>query len=253
MQSEYLLPPSSESLLCLCPLELVPKLVCPMAPISLYHHPLSYCIRTDLSTSPSLLSGFPDSSVGKESACNAGDPGSIPGVGRSSGEGMGYPLQYSWASLVAQLVKNLLQCARPEFDPWVRKIPGEGKGYPLQYSGLENSMDCIVHGVAKNQTRLSDFHFPSLPSSSSLVNRSWINWIMPLSSYSSKTFLLELPVKTSCQIQTLHLCLHLIIPLGSICNNDLSLLLPASVTPIPLLSFLNGCPFCWLLLLYRCA
>ena len=40
-----------------------------------YHHPLSYCIRTDLSTSPSLLSGFPDSSVGKESACNAGDPG----------------------------------------------------------------------------------------------------------------------------------------------------------------------------------
>ena len=46
------------------------------------------------------------------------------------------------------------------FDPWVVKIPGEGKGYPLQYSGLENSMDCIVHGVAKSQTRLSDFHFP---------------------------------------------------------------------------------------------
>ena len=43
---------------------------------------------------------------GKESACNAGDPGSIPGVGRSLGEGIGYPLQYSWASLVAQLVKN---------------------------------------------------------------------------------------------------------------------------------------------------
>ena len=50
---------------------------------------------------------FPDSSVGKLSACNAGDPGSIPGSGRSSGEGIGYPLQYSWASLVAQLVKNL--------------------------------------------------------------------------------------------------------------------------------------------------
>ena len=49
---------------------------------------------------------FPDSSVGKESACNAGDPGSIPGSGRSSGEGIDYPLQYSWASLVAQLVKN---------------------------------------------------------------------------------------------------------------------------------------------------
>ena len=50
--------------------------------------------------------GFPNSSVGKESAGNAGDPGSIPGSGRSAGEGIGYALQYSWASLVAQLVKN---------------------------------------------------------------------------------------------------------------------------------------------------
>ena len=50
--------------------------------------------------------GFPDSSAGKESACNAGDPSLIPGSGRSPGEGIGYPLQYSWASLVAQLVKN---------------------------------------------------------------------------------------------------------------------------------------------------
>ena len=50
--------------------------------------------------------GFPDSSVGKEPACNAGDPGSISESGRSAGEGIGYPLQYSWASLVAQLVKN---------------------------------------------------------------------------------------------------------------------------------------------------
>ena len=66
---------------------------------------------------------FPDSSVDKESTCNAGDPGSISGSGRSA---------------------------------------GEGKGYPLQYSGLENSMDCIVHGVAKSWTRLSDFHFTSL-------------------------------------------------------------------------------------------
>ena len=49
---------------------------------------------------------FPDSSVGKESACNAGDPGSIPGSGRPPGEGNGYPLQYSWAFLVTQLVKN---------------------------------------------------------------------------------------------------------------------------------------------------
>ena len=51
--------------------------------------------------------GFPDSSVGKESACNAGDPGLIPGSGRSAGEGLPCPLQYSWASLVAQLVRNL--------------------------------------------------------------------------------------------------------------------------------------------------
>ena len=50
--------------------------------------------------------GFPDSSVDKESACNAGDPSSIPGSGKSTGEGIGYPLQYSWASLMAQLVKN---------------------------------------------------------------------------------------------------------------------------------------------------
>ena len=51
-------------------------------------------------------SDFADSSVGKESTCNAGDPSSIPGSGRSTGETTGYPLQYSWASLVAQLVKN---------------------------------------------------------------------------------------------------------------------------------------------------
>ena len=54
-----------------------------------------------------LYLGFPDSSVGKESACNAGDPNSIPGSGRSTGEGISYPLQYSLASLVAQLVNNL--------------------------------------------------------------------------------------------------------------------------------------------------
>ena len=64
--------------------------------------------------------GFPCGSAGKESACNVEDLGSIPGLGRS---------------------------------------PGEGKGYPLQYSGLENSMDCMVHGVAKSQTWLSTFHF----------------------------------------------------------------------------------------------
>ena len=64
--------------------------------------------------------GLPCGSAGKESACNVGDLGSIPGLGRS---------------------------------------PGEGNGYPLQYSGLENSMDCVVHGVAKSQTRLRDFDY----------------------------------------------------------------------------------------------
>ena len=53
------------------------------------------------------LMGFTDSSIGQESACNAGDPGLLPGSGRSAGEGTGYPLQYSCASLVSQLVKNL--------------------------------------------------------------------------------------------------------------------------------------------------
>ena len=52
------------------------------------------------------MQGFPDISVGKESTCNEGDPGSIPGLERSAGEGIGYPLQYCWASLVAQMVKN---------------------------------------------------------------------------------------------------------------------------------------------------
>ena len=56
---------------------------------------------------PIPVLGFPGGSDGKESACNAGDPGSIPGLGRSPGEGYGNPLQYSWDSLVAQLVKNL--------------------------------------------------------------------------------------------------------------------------------------------------
>ena len=50
--------------------------------------------------------GFPNSSIGKESACNAGDPGLIPGSGKSAGEGIGYLLQFSWISLVAQLIKN---------------------------------------------------------------------------------------------------------------------------------------------------
>ena len=67
---------------------------------------------------------FPGSSAGKESACNVGDPGSIPGSGRSPGEGIGYQLQYSWVFLVAQMVKKIcLQCGRPGFNPWYGKIP----------------------------------------------------------------------------------------------------------------------------------
>ena len=63
-------------------------------------------LESELSFFEYFLSGFLDSSVGKEPACNAGDPSLIPGSGRSPGEGIVYPLQYSWASLVAQLVKN---------------------------------------------------------------------------------------------------------------------------------------------------
>ena len=84
---------------------------------------------------------FPDSSIGKESAYNARDPGSIPELGRSAREGIGYPLQYSWASLVAQLVKNLPVMR----ETWVQSLGWEDplekrKATPLQYSGLENSI-----------------------------------------------------------------------------------------------------------------
>ena len=63
----------------------------------------------------------PDSSVGKESTCNAGDPGSVPELGRCPGEGIGYPLQYSWASLLAQLVKNLPAMR----ETWVQSLGWE--------------------------------------------------------------------------------------------------------------------------------
>ena len=106
------------------------------------------------------MSGFPYSSVGKESTCNARDPDLIPGSRRFPGEGTGYPLQCSWISIVAQLVKN--PPAMQEI--WVQSLgwevsPGEGKGYPLQYSGRENSMGCVVRGGAKSRTQLSDFLF----------------------------------------------------------------------------------------------
>ena len=68
-----------------------------------------------------VVLGFLDSSVGKDSTCNAGDSGSIPGLGRSTGEGIGYPLQYSWASLVTQPVKNLPST----WETWVRSMGWE--------------------------------------------------------------------------------------------------------------------------------
>ena len=72
----------------------------------------------------------------------------IPGSGRSAGEGTGYPLQYSWASLMAQLVKN----SPAMWDIWVPSLGWEDPCYPLQYSGLKNSMDYIDHGVAESNT-----------------------------------------------------------------------------------------------------
>ena len=109
--------------------------------------------------------GFPGNSAGKESICNAGDPGLILGSGTSAVEGVGYPFQYSWASLVALLVKNPAMQ-----ETWIQSLVwedpfslGEGKGYPLQYSGLENPLEepgrLQVHGVVKSWTQISDFTF----------------------------------------------------------------------------------------------
>ena len=77
--------------------------------------------------------GFPCGSAGKESACNVGDLDSIPGLGRSFGEGIGYPLQYSWASPVAQMVKNPLAM----WETWIRSLGWEDpleKGKPTHSS-----------------------------------------------------------------------------------------------------------------------
>ena len=143
--------------------------------------------------------GFPDSSISKESACNAGDPDLIPGLGRSPGRGHVNPLQYSclenphgqrsleghspwrftrqehWSGLPCPLPGDLPNPGiKPEFlslqadslptelwgkIPGLGRCPGEGKGYPFQYSDQENSMDCIVRGVTKSQTWLSNSHF----------------------------------------------------------------------------------------------
>ena len=88
--------------------------------------------------------GFPDSSVGKECACKAGDPGSIPGSRRSAGEGIRLPtpvfLGFSGGSAGKESACNARDL---DLIPGLGRSPGEGKGYPLQYSGLENSMDYI--------------------------------------------------------------------------------------------------------------
>ena len=97
---------------------------------------------------------FPDRSVGKESACSAGDPGLMPGSGRSPEEGIAIPPVF-WGFPCGSAGKESACNAR---DLGLGRSPGEGKGYPFQYSGLENSMDCIVHGVVKSRTELSDFH-----------------------------------------------------------------------------------------------
>ena len=88
--------------------------------------------------------GFPpDSSAGKESACNAGDPSSIPGLGRSPGKGIGYLLLYSWASLVAQMENNLpvMLVGVLGLIPGLERSPGGGRGNSPQYYFLENPME----------------------------------------------------------------------------------------------------------------
>ena len=100
--------------------------------------------------------GFPFSSAGKESACNAGDPGSIPELGRSTGEGIGYPLQYSWASLMAQLVKNLSAM----WETWVRSLHPLEKGTVTHSSILTGEFHGLcIYGVTKSWTQLRDLDF----------------------------------------------------------------------------------------------
>ena len=102
---------------------------------------------------------LPGSSAGKESTCSVGGPGSIPGLGRSAGEGQGYTpvlLGFPGGSAGKESTCNVGDLGS---IPGLGRSPGAGKGYPLQCSELENSMDCIVHGVTKSRTRLSGCHF----------------------------------------------------------------------------------------------
>ena len=117
--------------------------------------PRSPALKVD--SLPSEPPGIPSSSAGEESSGNAGDPEvSIPGSGRSAGEGTGYPLFLGFSCDSAGK-ESACNTGDLGLIPGLGRCPGEGKGYPLQYSGLENSMDCIVPGVTKSRTRLSDF------------------------------------------------------------------------------------------------
>ena len=105
---------------------------------------------------------FPGSSTGEESTCNAGYPSSSPGSGRSPGEGIDYPLQYSWVSPGGSDGKESA-CNVGDLGTilGLGSSPGGGHGNPLQYSCLENPMDrgawwATVHGVTKSWTLLSD-------------------------------------------------------------------------------------------------
>ena len=106
--------------------------------------------------------GFSGSSVGKEYTCNAGHPRSIPGLGRSAGEEIGYPLQYCWASLVAQMVKNLPAMLETsvQFLGW-EDPSEEGKATHSSILAWKIPMDrgawqATAHGVVKSQTRLNN-------------------------------------------------------------------------------------------------
>ena len=106
--------------------------------------------------------GFAGTSASRVSACNSGDPGSIPGLGRYAGEEIGYPLQYSWFSLVASMIKKST-CSAGDLDsiPGLGRYPGGGHGNPLQYSCLENPVDrgawrATVYGVTESWTPLSE-------------------------------------------------------------------------------------------------
>ena len=107
-----------------------------------------------------ITAGFPHSSVGKESSCNAGDPRSIPVLGRAAGEGIGWLPTPIFLGFPCGSAGKESACNARDLGliPGLGRSPGEGKSYPLQYSGLENCMDCIVHGVSKSWTRPSDFH-----------------------------------------------------------------------------------------------